>query len=48
MTYGVTVLDEMTGQIDHLIVEADTLEGMIHKVESDPDHEYEIILYTDE
>ena len=45
MTYTVTVLDEMTGQIDHLIVKSDTFEGMIYKVESDPDHEYEVIEY---
>jgi hypothetical protein len=42
-TYTVTVYDELDGGHDVLKVEAQTFEQVIHIVESNPHHEYEII-----
>ncbi len=44
MTYfEVTVYDELDGGMDTLTVQAKTVEQVIHVVEGDPKHEYEII-----
>lgn len=41
--YSVTVYDELNGGVDVLTIYAKTFEQVIHKVESDSNHEYEII-----
>jgi len=41
--YSVTVYDELHGGVDVLTVYAKTIEQVVYKVESDPNHEYEII-----
>lgn len=42
-TYSVTVYDELGGGIDVLTVQAKTVDSVIHIVESNPKHEYEIV-----
>ena len=42
-TYSVTVYDELGGGVDVLTVQAKTIDSVIHIVESNPKHEYEII-----
>ena len=41
--YEVTVYDEVDGGMDKLVVKASTIDQVIHIVESNPKHEYEII-----
>lgn len=41
-TYSVTVYDETSG-VDALTILAKTIDEVVYKVESDPNHEYEII-----
>lgn len=41
--YSVTVYDELNGGVDVLTIYAKSFDQVIHKVESDPNHEYEII-----
>jgi transaldolase len=41
--YSVTVYDELCGGVDVLTVYAQTFQQVIDKVESDPNHQYEII-----
>ena len=42
-TYTVTVYDELGGGIDVLTIQAKTIDSVIHIVESNPKHEYEIV-----
>lgn len=41
--YSVTVYDELNGGVDVLTIYAKTYDQVVDKVESDPNHEYEII-----
>ena len=43
MRFSVQALDCATGRIHDILVTAKTLDSAIDKVESDPDHEFEII-----
>ncbi len=43
MTYKVTVYDEVNGGMDVLTVMAKTIDQVIYIVESNPNHEYEIV-----
>jgi hypothetical protein len=42
-TFEVTVYDELDGGTDTLTIQAKTVGQAIYKVESNPNHEYEII-----
>ena len=42
-TFEVTVYDELGGGTDTLTIQAKTIDQVIYVVESNPNHEYEII-----
>ena len=42
-TYSVTVYDELGRGLDVLTVQAKTIDSVIHIVEGNPEHEYEIV-----
>ena len=46
-TYTLTAMDCVSGYTKRIRVEAKTREEAIYKVESDPQHEYEIIEFDD-